>query len=88
MVTEANHTNWKRDDFKPYLDLVFEAFGEDRLMYGSDWPVCLLAAGYEKVFGLVDDYVRQLTPAARDKFFGANAARFYRLSNQQPGRTP
>jgi len=45
--------------------------------------VCLLEAGYEKVFGLVDDYVRQLTPATRDKFFGANAARFYGLTNQQ-----
>ncbi len=82
MVTEANHTHWKAADFKPFLDTVFEAFGEDRLMYGSDWPVCLLAAGYEKVFGLVEDYVRPLTPAARDKFFGANAARFYGVARE------
>jgi L-fuconolactonase len=79
MITEANHKTWKPADFKPYLDLVFEAFGEDRLMYGSDWPVCLLAGSYERMFGLVDDYTRQLTHPAREKFFGGNAARFYRI---------
>ena len=77
MVTEANHSSWRSADFKPYLDVVFEAFGLDRLMYGSDWPVCLLAGSYEKVFGLVDEYTRQLTGAARARFFGYNAARFY-----------
>jgi len=79
MVTEANHANWKPADFKPYSRLCSRNFGRIGLMYGSDWPVCLLAAVMRKVFGLVDDYVRQLTPAARDKFFGANAAQFYRL---------
>jgi len=87
MVTEANHSNWKSDDFKPYLDVVFEAFGQDRLMYGSDWPVCLLAGSYEKVFGLVDEYARQLTSAARARFFGPNAARFYGVWNESPGRS-
>jgi len=77
MVTEADQTTWKPSDFKAYLDVVFEAFGEDRLMYGSDWPVCLLAGSYEQVLGLVDDYTRQSGPAGRDKFFGGNAARFY-----------
>ena len=77
MVTEASHTNWKPADFKRYLDVIFEAFGEDRLMFGSDWPVCLLAGSYEQVFALVDDYTRQLTRDARAKFFGGNAARFY-----------
>jgi L-fuconolactonase len=79
MITEANHTTWKSADFKPYLEVVFGAFGEDRLMYGSDWPVCLLAGSYERMFGLVDAYTRQLTHLAREKFFGANAARFYRI---------
>ncbi len=88
MVTEADHERWKPSDFKPYLDVVFEAFGENRLMYGSDWPVCLLAGSYQRVFGLADDYARRLTRQARDKFFGGNAARFYRLSNEQPGGTP
>ena len=79
MITEANHTAWKPADFKPYLDVVFEAFGVDRLMFGSDWPVCLLAGSYERMFELVDEYTHQLTPSARAKFFGENAARFYRI---------
>src|SRR5438034_2658701 len=77
MVTEADHASWKPADFKPYLDVVFEAFGEDRLMYGSDWPVCLLAGSYEQVFGLVDGFTRQSGPTGREKIFGGNAARFY-----------
>lgn len=86
MVTEADHAKWKPDDFNPYLDVIFAAFGEDRLMYGSDWPVCLLAGSYELVFGLVDDYTRQLTAAARDSFFGGNAARFYRTGYRRGSR--
>jgi L-fuconolactonase len=81
MITEADHANWKAVDFKPFLDVVFAAFGEDRLMYGSDWPVCLLAGSYEQVFGLVDDYTRQLTAAAYDSLFGGSATRFYRIGN-------
>ena len=77
MVTEADHAGWKPADFTPYLDVVFEAFGEDRLMYGSDWPVCLFAADYAQMFALIDDYTRGLSAPARDKFFGGNAARFY-----------
>jgi len=80
MITEADHANWKPSDFKPYLDVVFEAFGVGRLMYGSDWPVCLLAGSYERVFGLVDEYTRQLSGEARAKFFGGNAARFYSVA--------
>ena len=79
MVTEADHATWTAEDFKPYLDVVFEAFGEDRLMYGSDWPVCLFAASYARMFTLIDDYTRGLGGVARDKFFGGNAARFYGL---------
>ncbi len=79
MITEADWAKWKPAEFKPYLDVVFEAFGEDRVMYGSDWPVCLLAGSYERVFGLVDDYGMQLSASARVKFFGSNAASFYGL---------
>ena len=82
MVTEADQTTWKPSDFKAYLDVVFEAFGEDRLMYGSDWPVCLLAGSYEQVLGLVDGFTRQSGPTGREKIFGDNAARFYGV----PGR--
>lgn len=77
MVTEAKHDGWKPEDFKPYLDVVFEAFGEDRLMYGSDWPVCLLAGKYAAVHELVARYAAQSSPAALEKLFGGNCARFY-----------
>ena len=77
MITEASHTHWKPAEFKPYLDVVFEAFGEDRLMFGSDWPVCLLAGSYQQVHGLVQDYVAGQPASAREKFFGGNAVRFY-----------
>jgi L-fuconolactonase len=80
LITEANHQSWQPADVQPYLDLVFEVFGTNRLMYGSDWPVCLLAGTYERVFGLVDDYTRQLQPSEREAFFGGNAARFYGLA--------
>lgn len=78
MVTEADHGAWRPDDFRPYLDAVFNAFGEDRLMFGSDWPVSLLAADYGQVVGLVRDYAAPLSTDAQAKLFGGNAARFYR----------
>jgi L-fuconolactonase len=77
MVTEADQKGWKPDDFKPYLETVFEVFGPDRLMFGSDWPVCLLAASYEQVFRLVEDFALPLPEVGRRGLFGANAARFY-----------
>jgi len=80
MITEADHAHWKPSDFKPYMDVVFEEFGEDRLMFGSDWPVCLLAGSYGKVFELVDSYARRLSSASRDKLFGGTAARFYHVA--------
>ncbi len=80
LVTEADWQNWRADDFQPFLDFVFESFGPDRLMFGSDWPVCLLAGSYERVFGLVQNYVSQLGADTEVKFFGANAAKFYGLT--------
>jgi len=77
MLTEADHERWKVEQFRPYLDVVFEAFGPARLMYGSDWPVCLFAGSYEQSFRLVDDYARGLTEAERAGLFGGNCARFY-----------
>ena len=77
MVTEAKWNQWKQSDFRPYLDVVFEAFGEDRLMFGSDWPVCLIAGSYEDVLGIVRDYIQPLPEASRQKILGDNAARFY-----------
>ncbi len=56
MVTEADMRNWKQTDFTPYLDVVTEAFGIDRIIYGSDWPVCLAASSYKDVIGIVQNY--------------------------------
>jgi L-fuconolactonase len=81
LVTEADWQHWRAGDFKPYLDAVFEAFGPDRVMFGSDWPVCLLAGEYERVFGMADDYVGRLSANDKARFFGGNAAAFYGLSS-------
>jgi len=77
MLTEADHERWKVEQFRPYLDVVFEAFGPARLMYGSDWPVCLFAGSYEQAYRLVDDHARGLSAAERAGLFGDNCARFY-----------
>lgn len=79
MVTEANWKNWKKEDFKPYLDVVVEAFGMKRLMFGSDWPVCLVAASYAEVVKLVGEYFSSFSKDEQDDFFGGNAMRFYNL---------
>ncbi|WP_019990649.1 amidohydrolase family protein [Rudanella lutea] len=79
MVTEADWHGWSKKDFFPYLDVVFEQFGPDRLMFGSDWPVCLVAADYTQVKTLVEDYVAPWGAEVRQKVFGANAVRFYKL---------
>jgi L-fuconolactonase len=82
MVTEARWQDWKRDDFRPYLGVVFEAFGPQRLMFCSDWPVCTLAGSYEQVCRLVDEYTGSLSPDQRAAFFGGNAARFYGIDTE------
>ena len=79
LVTEANWTMWRPEDFHPYLDVVFDAFGPERLMFGSDWPVCLLAAEYSQVVELIEDFTRRLSAPERDAVFGGNAASFYGL---------
>ncbi len=77
MVTEAHWTNWKEDDFRPYMDTIVKTFGTNRIMYGSDWPVCLLAAEYSEVFGLVKNYFKAFTKAEQEQIFGLNCSRFY-----------
>ena len=79
MVTEADWHSWTPGTFKKYLDVVFEAFGPQRLMFGSDWPVCLVAAGYEQVKTIVNDYIAGLGPSGQDMIFGGNAVTFYNL---------
>lgn len=79
MVTEAHWQNWKEEDFKPYLDTVVEAFGTNRLMTGSDWPVCLVAAEYGKVMAIVEQYFQSFSETEREKIFGQNAINFYNI---------
>ncbi|WP_367281458.1 amidohydrolase family protein [Porifericola rhodea] len=79
MLTEADWKNWKADDLHAYLDVAMEAFGSDRLMIGSDWPVCRLAASYQEVMGLVEDYIGRLSADEQARILGQNAIDFYQL---------
>ena len=79
MVTEANWQQWKQDDFAPYLDTVTEAFGIKRIMFGSDWPVCLVAGSYQRVLTIVKEYFSSFTKNEQELFFGKNAIQFYHL---------
>ena len=79
MVTEAVRRGWKRDDFTPYLDVVLEAFGPERLMFGSDWPVCLLAGEYADVAAIPRDYFSRLSTTEQRMIWGDTAVGFYGL---------
>ena len=79
MVTEARWNNWTKEDFRPYLDVVVESFGIDRIVFGSDWPVCLAAASYEEVVGIMEDYFSSFSILEQEKIFGSNAMTFYGL---------
>ncbi len=77
MVTEADWKNWKPADFTPYLDVILESFGTKRIMVGSDWPVCTLAASYQQVMQIPTDYFQQLSIQEKADIWGENAKRFY-----------
>lgn len=79
LVTEADWTHWTAADIRPYLDAAFDCFGADRLMIGSDWPVCLVAGDYTRTMSVVVGYVAERPPHERDAVLGANAARFWKL---------
>jgi L-fuconolactonase len=79
LITEADWNHWDAELLEPYLEIALDAFGADRLMFGSDWPVCLLAGSYDRVKGLVADFVRGWPEAEQSKIFGETAARFYGL---------
>jgi L-fuconolactonase len=79
LVTEANWQLANRTDYRPWLDVVFDAFGTNRLMYGSDWPVCLLAADYTTQLDIVATYTAGMVIQTRQLIFGGNAARFYNI---------
>ncbi|NDC53814.1 MAG: amidohydrolase [Planctomycetia bacterium] len=79
MVTEAAWRRWKPADFTPYLDAALTAFGPERLMFGSDWPVCLVSGDYADVVGIVTDFIATLSAAEQDEIRHRTARRFYHL---------
>jgi L-fuconolactonase len=79
LLTEAAWKGWSVSDFYPYLDVVFEAFGIERLMFGSDWPVILLSGIYVQWKSLLQKYMESYKEEDKEKFFGLNAVGFYNL---------
>lgn len=79
MVTEADWKHWTAEDFFPYLDELMETFGAQRLLYGSDWPVCLLAASYQEQYAALQRYIVQLSANEQKAIMGDNAVKFYNL---------
>jgi L-fuconolactonase len=83
LVTEADWHDWRPEQIRPCLDIAFDCFGPDRLMIGSDWPVCTVAAGYVRTMQVVIDYVRDRPQAEQDAVLGGNAARLWRLDGKE-----
>jgi len=81
LVTEANWTSWQTEDLRPCVDEALNLFGPDRMMFGSDYPVCLLASSYDRVLESFQELLKDLSDADRDKIFSTNAQRFYRLAD-------
>ena len=79
MVTETSGQKWKPEDFGPFLDIMLEAFGTGRLMFGSDWPVCTAAASYSEVLSSLQDYFKAFSREEQSAILGTNAVKFYRL---------
>jgi L-fuconolactonase len=84
LITEANWHSWRPTDLRPYLDLVVEAFTPSRLMFGSDWPVCLLAGDYRTVKNSIEIYAQQFSNEDRALIFGEVAAKFYGIKERAP----
>jgi len=79
LTTEADHKNWTEAELLPYMDVAFEAFGADRMMFGSDWPVALLAGNYGQWHDIVSSYVGKLRPDEQENFWHKNAVKAYAL---------
>ena len=88
LVTEASHTSWSADDLRPFVDCALEFFGPERLMFGSDWPVCLLAASYDQVLESFESLLDGLSDEERNRIFAENATEFYRLRGESASRGP
>jgi L-fuconolactonase len=81
MVTEADWEQWRYEDLSPYLEIAGEYFGMDRLCFGSDWPVCLVAGSYAEVSGILRRFLAQLPAADQEKIWGENASGFYSIES-------
>ncbi|WMI66199.1 amidohydrolase family protein [Aestuariibaculum sp. YM273] len=79
MITEADYNTWTPEQIHPYMELVLEAFGSNRIMFGSDWPVCLVAGNYAKVKELTTNFISTLSAEEQQQIMGANAMKFYKL---------
>ena len=86
LVTEADWSHWNPHDFRPYLDVVFDCFGPYRIIAGSDWPVCTVAASYASTVGILTDYLATRSDQERVAVMGGNAERFWNLSTQMQKR--
>jgi L-fuconolactonase len=84
MATEADPAAWTVADLRPYAERVLEVFGPSRVMFGSDWPVCLLAGGYDRIMGAARELTAGLSAAESDAVFRATAAGAYRLDGREP----
>ena len=80
MVTEADHEGWQPTDLEPFINVVLDAFGEERVLFGSDWPVALLASPYRRWYETLGALTARLPVSARRKLWAENAQRFYRLA--------
>lgn len=80
LVTETDNKKWNESCFTPFIDTVSDAFGADRLLFGSDWPVCLLNGNYECVLKLIKNYFKSYAQKDRDKIFGLNSIKIYNLA--------
>jgi len=80
MVTEADHEGWQPADLEPFINIVLDAFGEERVLFGSDWPVALLASPYRRWYETLEALTARLPLSARRKLLAGNAQRFYRVS--------
>jgi L-fuconolactonase len=80
MATEANWNSWSEADLRPFWDTVLAAFGPQRLLFGSDWPVCLVASSYIRWFTIVDRWASELSADEQECVLGATASEVYRLS--------
>ncbi|MCW5517243.1 amidohydrolase family protein [Muriicola sp. Z0-33] len=79
MITEADYQHWTSEQIYPYMELALNAFGADRIMYGSDWPVCLVAGNYGQVLHLVTGFIDSLSSDEKQAIMGLNAMKFYNL---------